>query len=193
VTFRVATDEDVEALVAVLVSAFYDDPGWAWGFPNPALRRAQQGWFWRLCVEAAMPHGWVWQTSNGASAAVWVPPGESDMSDETFEPLARAALGVDADRLLRTVERFEAAHPVDEPHFYLSLLGTHVAQWGHGYGFALLADNLRRIDETGMPCYLESSNAANVPHYEKFGFAVRGSFAMPDGGPDIVTMWRDPV
>jgi ribosomal protein S18 acetylase RimI-like enzyme len=54
-----------------------------------------------------------------------------------------------------------------------------------------LAGNLRRIDEAGMPAYLEASNPANVALYERHGFKVRGSFTLPGDGPEVFTMWRE--
>ena len=85
---------------------------------------------------------------------------------------------------------FEAAHPREEPHYYLSLLGTDPAQRGRGLGLALLADNLARVDAEGAPAYLEASNPANVPLYERHRFEVIGHFDLPDGGPRVHTMWR---
>ena len=41
-----------------------------------------------------------------------------------------------------------------------------------------------------MPAYLESSNLANVALYERHGFHRHGVIDIPDGGPEIVTMWR---
>jgi GNAT superfamily N-acetyltransferase len=58
--------------------------------------------------------------------------------------------------------RFDAAHPREEPNFYLSLLGTHPSHAGRGIGMALLAENLARIDREGMPAYLESSNRRTI-------------------------------
>ena len=193
---RVAGIADVDAAVEILTDAFYNDPAWGFGFPDPAKRRAQQAWFWRMCVQGSVPLESVWITGNGASTAVWLPPGvfeEFDPSPTSELALeARVVLGADADRFLQTVERFEAAHPHDEPHYYLSLLGTHTSQHGHGYGFGLLTENLAMVDDAGMPAYLEASNVANVPLYERFGFRVIGGFDMPDGGPHLATMWRDP-
>jgi ribosomal protein S18 acetylase RimI-like enzyme len=56
----------------------------------------------------------------------------------------------------------------------------------------LLAANLRRLDAEASPAYLEASNPANVALYERYGFQVRGSFALPEGGPTVCTMWRVP-
>lgn len=90
------------------------------------------------------------------------------------------------------MDRFEESHPKDRPHYYLSLLGTRPDQRGQGIGMALLADGLSRIDAEGAAAYLESSNSANVPRYEKHGFREIGGFERPGGGFSATTMWREP-
>ena len=79
-------------------------------------------------------------------------------------------IGPHADEVLELLERFDAHHPRDEPHYYLSLLGTHPDHRGNGRGMGLLAANLATIDDLAMPAYLESSNRANDHRYERLGF-----------------------
>jgi GNAT superfamily N-acetyltransferase len=88
------------------------------------------------------------------------------------------------------VELFDAAHPHEEPHHYLTLLGTDPAQRGRGLGLALLATTLALVDEAGTAAYLEASNPANVPLSERSAFAPESSFRLGDDGPEVVTMWR---
>ena len=57
---------------------------------------------------------------------------------------------------------------------------------------ALLADNLARVDADGMPAYLESTNPVNLARYRSVGFVDADRFALPDGGPVVTTMWREP-
>ena len=45
-------------------------------------------------------------------------------------------MGAGAARVLDTFERFEAAHPRERDHFYLSLLGTHPERPAGGSGWA---------------------------------------------------------
>ena len=40
---------------------------------------------------------------------------------------------------------------------------------GRGLGLGLLAENLRRFDQAGMPAYLEASNPTNVALYGRRG------------------------
>ena len=181
-------------VVEILVDAFYADPLWGWAFPDDARRREQHRAVWGMAVEGALRYPWVRLADGSTAAAVWIPPGGTEMPDadaERFPELLVELLGPDAPRALGAFEVLEEHHPHDEPHFYLSLLGTASAHRGHGYGLALLADCLREIDAHAMPAYLESSNPANVALYERHGFAPREVLTIPGGGPEIVTMWRE--
>jgi GNAT superfamily N-acetyltransferase len=190
---RVATADDAATVTEILVRAFNNCPTWGWAFPDQAARAAGHRALWGLLVEGAMRFPWVWLGAGGVTTSVWIPPGESELTAEQIEriePMLKQMLGDGASRVLTALDAFDAAHPHDEPHFYLSLLGTDPAHYGHGYGLGLLAENLRIVDAQGMPAYLESSNPANVPLYERYGFRQRGSFELPGGGPTVPTMWR---
>jgi hypothetical protein len=51
---------------------------------------------------------------------------------------------------------------------------------------------LERIDAEGAPAFLESSNPVNTPRYERLGFSVCGEFELPEDGPNVAQMWREP-
>ncbi len=192
---RPVTEEDAEQVTELLALAFFDDPTWSWAFPDPSTRMEHQRAWWGLCAHSAVPYGWSWMTEDGGAAAIWIPAGRPEMTPEDeakVEPLFRERVGAHADDVLTLLERFEAHHPHDRPHHYLSLLGTHPDHRGQGKGMALLAANLAQLDELGMPAYLESSNRANDHRYERHGFVQVGEFAAPGGGPTLGSMWRDP-
>jgi len=50
---------------------------------------------------------------------------------------------------------------------------------------------LQHADSLGLPCYLESSNALNLPLYERHGFRVTSEYRFPGGGPTSWLIWRD--
>jgi GNAT superfamily N-acetyltransferase len=184
---------DADRLVDLLVRAFLDDPTWSWACPDPAARPHQLTWLWRLAVDGAMRFGSVTVAEEYTAAAVWIPPGGTEFSDEQaarFGTELPLVMGQDAWRTSELFERFEVAHPREEPHYYLSILGTDLDLRGHGYGLALLAADLVRIDAAGAPAYLEASNSANVALYARSGFEPLASIDLPDGGPTITTMWR---
>jgi ribosomal protein S18 acetylase RimI-like enzyme len=195
VVARVASsDADLESVTQTISLAFQDDPTWSWAFPDATHRQEQYAIFWRFMISGAMRYPWVLMADGCAAAAVWIPPGGTEIAEEDeerVEPLLEDLLGARAGEVLELLERFDAAHPSDEPHYYLSLLGTHPAHAGRGLGMALLAESLRRIDDEGMPAYLESSNPANNHRYERYGFAKIGELYPPTGDIPVTTMWRE--
>jgi GNAT superfamily N-acetyltransferase len=192
---RRVTDADVGRVTELFVLAFYEDPTWSWAFPDPVRRVEQHRALWSLYLHSALPYGWVWMTEDDGAASLWIPPGRPELSaeDETrYEPMVREMLGAHADNVLTLVERFEENHPREEPHYYLSLLGTHPDHRRQGKGMGLLAANLAEIDAEAMPAYLESSNRANDHRYERLGFVQIGEVAAPGSQPTVACMWRDP-
>ena len=100
---------------------------------------------------------------------------------------------VDAARLPTVYELFEQMgryHPA-EPHWYLPLVGVDPTRQGRGYGAALLRHALARIDREERLAYLESSNPANVPLYQRHGFEVIGTIQVGDA-PPLFPMVRRP-
>ena len=131
---RIASPQESPDVVEILVSAFYDDPTWSWAFPDPSKRAGQHRRLWRLFVEGAMRFPWVWLTQGNTATSVWIPPNETDFSDEqeaALEPLLIEMLGSRASRVLKGVEVFDQAHPRGVPHLYLTPVGTSVDHRGH--------------------------------------------------------------
>lgn len=192
---RVASSEaDLAAVTETMALAFHHDPTWSWAFPDASRRQEQYAVYWRFLIAGAMRYPWVRMTGQCEAASVWIPPGGTEIAEEDearVEPLLEELVGSRAEEVLELLMRFEAAHPKEQPHYYLSLLGTHPAYAGRGIGMALLAENLRRIDEEQLPAYLESSNPANNHRYERYGFTKIGEFFPPGGEVPVTTMWRD--
>lgn len=190
---RSATAADLAAVTETIALAFHDDPTWSWAFPDPLRRQDQYASFWRFMVAGALRYPWVLMTEGCEAAAVWIPPGGTEIAAEDeaqLEPLLEELVGARAGEVMELFDRFELAHPRDEPHYYLSLLGTHPSHTGRGIGMGLLSESLARIDQERMPAYLESSNPANNHRYERNGFEQVGEFSPPGGDTPVTTMWR---
>jgi GNAT superfamily N-acetyltransferase len=187
---RVANGSDLDGLTATLTAAFESDPLWGWAFPDP---RDLAVW-WRFVIGSALRYPCVWITGDYAAASVWIPPDGTELTEaeeKRVKALLNELIGSRARVVMDLLERFEAAHPTDRPHYYLSLLGTDPVYRGQGLGMALLAANLERMDREGVPAYLESSNPGNNRRYERLGFRWVGEFTTPDGQRTVATMWRD--
>jgi GNAT superfamily N-acetyltransferase len=187
---RTATAADLDGVTATLTAAFATDPLWSWAFPDPEDLSV----WWRYCIASALRYPWVRITGDYAAAAVWIPPDGVELTEEEeegVEPLIRDLIGPRCDDVLELLDRFEASHPREEAHYYLSLLGTDPDRRGEGLGKALLIQNLKLMDAEGIPAFLESSNPANNARYEQLGFRQLGEFTTPDGARTVATMWRD--
>jgi len=199
---RVAGEADLDAIAETLAGAFEDDRAWGWAFEEPGgpadpeRKLAALRTVFRFCAAAALGYGWVRVTDGVEAAALWIPPGEPEMSPvdaERFPEVIRTACGeVTGERLLMVMEGFDRDHPSDPPHYFLDVLGTHPDHAGHGFGLGLLAENLAEIDAAGgAPVFLETSKPHNVGLYERFEFEVeRESEVLP--GIGSTHMWRQP-
>jgi GNAT superfamily N-acetyltransferase len=181
---------DASAVVDVIAEAFLNDPTWSWAFPDPPARRR----WWEFCIDGALRFPWTLKTDGFETVSVWIPPSGTEFShaaEQKLPGLLKALVGSRASEVAELLRRFDEAHPRNEPHYYLSLLGTRDEHRGRGLGMALLKENLARIDAERTPAYLESSNPANNHRYESLGFVSVVSFRAPGDGPLVTGMWRN--
>ena len=198
VAARPATRADVPALSVALGRAFFDDPVMRWMLPDADLRRRK---LHRLFAAMTRYHhlsrGGVEVAPDGdgiGGAALWDPPGQwqtSRIDELRAMPTLLLAFGASLRRGLEITELMKKAHP-EEPHWYLAVIGSDPAVRGKGFGQALMQSRLDRCDAEHAPAYLESSNPDNVPYYQRFGFEITGAIQLPDGGPSLIPMWRQP-
>ena len=196
VGIRKVTREDVPRLTAVLARAFDDDPVANW-FVVQDKRRARRIYdFMRVSIEKmTLPHGECYTTTELQGGALWTPPGKWKLG--TLQQLLLIPSFVKCTgwrrlpKVMAGITAIEKKHP-EEPHYYLMVLGTEPDLQGRGIGSQLMAPILARCDQERMPAYLESSKEKNLPLYERNGFKVTEEFTIPDGGPKVWLMWRDP-
>ena len=194
-TMRRGSAADLPAMVETLSRAFVDDPVWGrWAFPDRARAMEQRRAFFGLWIEMSLRDGWVVVTGGCEAVASWFSPGAgADSPDDAarFLSLANELLGAHATLFLEGCAVIEQSRPAVEPFHFLSLLGTHDAHRGRALGGALLDASLEIVDLDRKPAYLDSTNPANIPFYERRGFRRCGSYRLPEG-PEIVQMWRTP-
>lgn len=191
---HVVESVEVPAVVATLAEAFASDPVWSWAIPDEAARRELFSRLWLVFVERAQLDGWIWSTSRSEAVAVWNPPGLGELDDVATDRLDATieTFGLGARRIRSVLDAFTEHRPRSPDHFYLNMVGVRECCRGRGLGMDLISENLEAVDRLGAPAYLESSNPANVDRYQRVGFEVVESFRMPDGGPLVTTMWREP-
>ena len=185
---------------SVLGRAFWDDPAAIYIMPDDAKRIEQLAWFMTNAARYGDLFGSVDTTADKVEgAAIWLPPEETHISDEKmsdagFDELPDR-LGEDGyERFGNMFGRMDELHERDvpEPHWYLFILGVDPPRQGQGLGSSIIHRGLVRADADGLPCYLETMKARNVPFYQKHRFEVVVDEIVPNGGPRLWTMKRQP-
>ena len=197
VDVRPASEDDVEALTGVLSRAFSNDPPMSWAFRDESTRPQRLATVFGSALPSLfLPGGHVWTTTDLSGVAVWQPPGRwrtpEDKVDELLQRYEGQLLADEVDRFLTFIGMIEDKHPDDPEHWHLEVLAADLDRQGQGIGSACMRPILERADAEGMPCYLESSNLKNVPLYERNGFRVTDVVDLPNDGPSLWLMWRDP-
>jgi ribosomal protein S18 acetylase RimI-like enzyme len=193
-TVRRAQPGDRKELASTLGRAFETDPVWTWLFPEPSTRLRRSTQVFQAYLRDALQVGEVYTTPDLGGAALWKPPGRWKLGNAAILrslPSLLHAFGTRLPASLEVERKVEAQHP-QQPHWYLSVIGTDPASQGKGIGNALIRQVTDRCDQEGLPAYLESSKAENVPFYRRYGFEVTGETVLGDDGPTIWFMWRDP-
>jgi GNAT superfamily N-acetyltransferase len=191
---RRATSDDRTALATTIAAGFFDDPVTRWLLPDVEQRRALVVPTFEIYVDAYLPHGQTYLTADRAGAAVWLPPHAALLTAEQeieFGIALTELLGSAFHRYQQLEEVFAEYHP-EEPLYYCQFLSTVPGFQSRGIGSAFLRDMLARADDEGMPAYHEATSPRNRALYERHGYVDQGAFTLPDGGPTLWRMWREP-
>ena len=189
------------AVVAALARAFYDDPLFGFFLPDPVAQSKGLLSFMGAGVADANPFGEIWVARTEtkiACAAVWLPPGRyprgarRDLLSNLRGIPAFVRSGrrlADAVRLLAALDK--AHHDIDEPHFYLGILGTDPLFQRSGAGSAALQPVLDRCDTEGITAYLETQKEENLAYYARHAFELIEKVEV-SGVPPVWTLSRKP-
>lgn len=184
----------------VLSRAFWDDPMTMYLMPDEKRRAKGLPWFMTLAARYGHKFGEVHTTAGTVEGdAIWLPPGETTIPTMRMVTngilSAPFAMGLGATkRFLTMMDVFDHLHEEAMPdrHWYLMVLGVDTPRQGQGVGGALLAPVLARADADGLPCYLETQKAKNLPFYQKHGFEIVIEDDLPGNALHYWTMKRAP-
>lgn len=169
---------DIYRATAVLVLAFTHDPIVRWQYPEPAQYLRLFPDFVRAFGGSALRQETARYVGEHAGVALWLPP-RADLDHAAIDatlPVARKA------EIAAVLEELASYHP-NEPHWYLPLIGVDPVYHRKGYGAMLLDDTLHRCDRDHVAAYLESTNPANIPLYQRHGFTLRGTVQVGSSPP----------
>jgi ribosomal protein S18 acetylase RimI-like enzyme len=173
--------EDLPRASSVLGHAFEHDPDLAVIIrPDREGRRKKILSLFKCFVKLALLNGEAYAPSSGIEGvSMWF---HSSKIRTTFIASLRAGFL----SLLKTLHREELSklqtygqeietyhhELISEEHWYLNVIGVDPDHRRKGHARSMLEGMLSRIDEEGLPCFLDTNSEENIAIYEKFGFAV---------------------
>ena len=193
---RPARPEELPGIAALLGRVFGTDEMLTWTFPPEADMAAGAERFFAIFHRAALDEGWIWVVGEERieGMGMWVPPDPGDRYGHVMAVIDDDMADIMGERKAR-YDGFWAwidEHRPPVPHWYLEHIAVAAAMRGTGIGRALIDLGLAKADADGAPAWLVTSKSANVPLYERFGFALDAAEDAPDGGPHLWFMVRDP-
>jgi ribosomal protein S18 acetylase RimI-like enzyme len=183
---RKATDQDQS--IATLLRAFNDDPMARWAYPESYSTHFSR--FMRLFGGAAFEHGTAYCSGDYAGVALWLPPGVQPQGEAIAALFQETLDERQQETIFDVLEQMDGHRPAED-HWYLPLIGVEPALQGRGHGSALLEYMLVECDRSREPAYLESTNVANLPLYERHGFERIGEIQIGNA-PPLWPMLRRP-
>ena len=182
----------------MLARAFADDPFFTYVYPDATERGAKLPYSGEYFLRYGLRYGQAYVTSSQLEGiAIWIRLKKVSMPFwrillsgglwPAFK-LGRRAM----QKLKNLSEYIDDKHGklVPVTHWYLSLLAVAPEFQGRGYASKLVRGMLPRIDEEGLPCYLETENERNVLIYQHFGFKVIAEFIIPETTVKVWAMLR---
>lgn len=193
---RKIQQNEASRIAAALARAFEHDPMSSHLLPDSDSRRSRLERAFRLFLNHLyVPDGSSYTIGEADGAALWLAPGayppRPTKQLRLLPGLARVFGLRPLPRALRDLGQMESIHPKRGPHWYLGFLGVDPSKQGRGLGSGLLKPVLERCDSDRLPAYLETSNPANLPLYQRHGFDVIAECDIT-AGPHIWGMWREP-
>jgi ribosomal protein S18 acetylase RimI-like enzyme len=185
---RVTAPSDAEQAIAAIVLAFSTDPAARWSYPDPHQYLTHFPRIVRAFGGKAFAHGTGYHVSGFGGAALWLPPGIQP-DEEALAAVLKSSVAAERQAAVFAVFEQMGRHHPHEPHWYLPLIGVDPVHQGKGFGSALLQHALRQCDRDHTPAYLESTNPANIPLYERHGFRVLATIQV-GSSPPISPMLR---
>lgn len=188
---RLATLDDVDAIIATVATAFATDPAWA--FIIGPDDRARQAFVPALLIPR-IHRATAWVLDDCSAVAMWDRMASDEPIDapaddkqDTWWAAFRAEVGEEIwDRLQAYDSALEAVGP-SRPRRYLGVLATHPADQGCGRATAVLEPGLAAAHTDGWDCWLETSNPTNKSIYAGRGFIDATAGRYSRWATDLVT------
>ncbi|MGB3147315.1 MAG: GNAT family N-acetyltransferase [Paracoccaceae bacterium] len=188
--FSIATRSEADQLLSGLTLGFAADPFMRWLYPEPQEFLTHFPRVMDFFGGRGFEHGSAYRNVDCTAGALWLPPEVHPDEEKLVACFEETVAREKHAALFSTFELMDKYHPA-EPCWHLAFIAVDPALQGKGMGSALLEACLRDCDSDGRPAYLESTNAANLTLYQRFGLEQIGLIET-DHAPPLFPMFRPP-
>lgn len=183
-----ARSDEAAQTISTLVTAFASDPFIRWMFPRADQYISAFPRVLQYFAGAAFGSQTAYRSADFSGVALWLPPGVSPDEEGLGQVLVDHVDEGRQEQVFAVMEQVGEGHP-EAPHWYLPAMGVDPIHQGLGIGGSVLDQSLSRCVQTCGLSYLESTNPANLPFYQRHGFKVVGEIQI-DGSPVLTRMLR---
>jgi len=163
---------------AVMARAFAEDPVYHYLLPHEKHYQRRLEWMMRFMLRICARQGVAYQIGDPIQGvAAWLKPGETvSFFDEITAGVITAPLYLGAtsawrsNAIMAATRKNRTRLSAGRDYWYLWQFAVAPESRGKGYGRALLQPVLDAADASGTDCWLDNSNAANLPVYHALGF-----------------------
>ncbi len=189
------TRANAQAAANVWADAYEHDPLLSWLLPADQTRRPKLLRWYRLTFLVS-PDCVLHMTDDGSAASRWDWVDDARAYTRTMGALRQAqmaifgSLGVWRRNIMTDLLSDQRPRV---PHLYLAGIGVHPSAQRGGRADALMAAGLSMVDQQHRVAYLETQNPIAASIYRRWGFYDAGSVRLPQDGPTMLCMIRDPM
>jgi ribosomal protein S18 acetylase RimI-like enzyme len=182
----------------ILAQGFFDDPMFAFIFPQFETRLEALTAFFQLFVADGIKRGKVVYAPGEQGLCIWYPADVSVFDNQFEETLAEIASitthfgGSEAGERFEQIGNKVGASEPASPHCEVLWIALIPQARGKGIGGSLLQPALNSSDTNKVGCYLVSSNSRNISFYERHGFRKVSPIQVSETY-SMSGMWREPA
>ena len=188
---------DYRQVANLFAEVFAEDPVWTALAPHDVSRaKIIRTTFRHALKNGGHEHFDVVRDANGEVLAAlnYEPPQSGSAGGELIDRVLGGASWAVSPTMRRSFKHDAAVHShrPKGPHWYLRDLVVSRQARGMGVGSAVLRSRLQKVDEDGLPAFLESTSEASKRLYERLGFQHLETVEVVPGAKSFI-MVRPPI
>jgi len=180
---------EIETIAGMISGGYYNDIFFKWSVPSDADRQKVVADYYKiyLSVPGCVAHVAESSAMGIVGASVWLP---HDVDANIYDDIDNAA-GVYAPQFRAVADWSHYSEPPMAPFYQLVGFVVLPQAQGMGIGGALLKHHLDKLDELGIPTYLEASTPyAGGGVYGRFGYQPVGELMVFAENAVLYPLWR---